>query len=178
MHIVLGLLGTVVTILILLNRLQQNGLDVGWLNPFAWHRRRQWRKRVTGNPIYAIEQPLDAAALLVLTVAKRDGDLASAEKDELLDIYQREFRMSGREAAALLTSSAHLLGDGDAFIHNVEKVLAPSKEAFTDEQVASTLALMEQVAEVGGPASALQRELIEEVRAILAKGKRPEGAWA
>ena len=189
MHIVLGVLGAVVTILILLNRLQENGLDVGWLDPFAWRRRREWRRRYTGNPIYAIEQPLDAAALLMLSVAKRDGDLASAEKDlpglskpmersKLLELYRDEFRMSEREAAALLASSAHLLGAGDAFTFNLEKVLAPSKEAFSDEQVTSTLALMERIAEVGGAPSALQRELIEDVRSVLAKGESPEGTWA
>lgn len=178
MHIVLGVLGAVVTILILLNRLQENGLDVGWLDPFAWRRRREWRRRYTGNPIYAIEQPLDAAALLMLTVAKRDGDLASAEKDKLLELYRDEFRMSEREAAALLASSAHLLDAGDAFTFNLEKVLAPSKEAFSDEQVTSTLALMERIAEVGGAPSALQRELIEDVRSVLAKGESPEGTWA
>lgn len=41
MHIVLAVLGSLVTILILLNRLKGLGIDFGWLNPFTWHRRRQ-----------------------------------------------------------------------------------------------------------------------------------------
>jgi len=35
MHIILGVLGAIVTILVLLNRLADAGIDVGWLNPFA-----------------------------------------------------------------------------------------------------------------------------------------------
>ena len=178
MHIVLAVLGAVVTLLILLNRLQENGIDIGRLNPFAWRRRRAWRKRYAGNPIYAIEQPVDAAALLMVTVAKRDGDLTNDEKGTLLELFRTEFHLSEREAAALLASSAHLLGQGDAFIFNLEKVLAPSKDAFSDEQIASTLSLLEQVAEVGGGASALQRELIEDVRALLAKDRKPDRTWA
>lgn len=41
MHIVLGLLGTLVTILWLLYRLAEMGIDLGGLNPWAWRRRRQ-----------------------------------------------------------------------------------------------------------------------------------------
>ena len=35
MHVILGILGVFVTILILMNRLQQGGIDIGWLNPFS-----------------------------------------------------------------------------------------------------------------------------------------------
>ena len=36
MHIILGVLGAVITILILLNRLAEAGIDLGGLNPFLW----------------------------------------------------------------------------------------------------------------------------------------------
>jgi len=49
MHFILGLLGTIVTILILLNRLADAGIDLGGLNPFLWHRRRKWRKMSGGK---------------------------------------------------------------------------------------------------------------------------------
>lgn len=44
MHIILSVLGAVITILILFNRLNANGIDIDWLNPFAWKRRRDWAK--------------------------------------------------------------------------------------------------------------------------------------
>ena len=55
MHIILGMLGTIVTILILLNRLAEAGIDIGGLNPFLWNRRRKWKKMYQGNPVFKIE---------------------------------------------------------------------------------------------------------------------------
>ena len=40
MHIILGALGSIVTILYMLDRL---GIDIGGLNPFYWYRRRAFR---------------------------------------------------------------------------------------------------------------------------------------
>jgi hypothetical protein len=40
MHIIMGILGSIITILVLTNQLSRLGIDVGKLNPFAWH--RQW----------------------------------------------------------------------------------------------------------------------------------------
>ena len=59
MHI-LGLLTLIVSILYLLDR---TGIDIGWLNPFHWHRRRAWSKQYHGDPIYSVEDPLHIAAL-------------------------------------------------------------------------------------------------------------------
>jgi hypothetical protein len=39
MHVILGLLGAVITILILLKRLSDAGFDPASLNPFLWYRR-------------------------------------------------------------------------------------------------------------------------------------------
>ncbi len=53
MHVIIGVLGSIITILILLNRLAEAGIDLGGLNPFLWKRRRQWKQKnmVTVNLI-------------------------------------------------------------------------------------------------------------------------------
>jgi len=43
MHIIIAFLGTIVTILVLLDRLAQAGISLGGLNPFLWRRRRKWK---------------------------------------------------------------------------------------------------------------------------------------
>lgn len=75
MHIILGILGVVVTILVLLNRLQEGGIDIGWLNPFSWHRRRKFRQQYQLSAAYTLDNPMDVAALFMLAIAKADGDL-------------------------------------------------------------------------------------------------------
>ena len=45
MPYLLGFLGLLVTVLILLSRLADAGIDLGGLNPFLWRRRRAWRQK-------------------------------------------------------------------------------------------------------------------------------------
>ncbi len=110
MHILIGLLSSLVTILWLLDRL---GIDLGGLNPWAWRRRRNWRKQYTANPVFAIESPMQATALLVVATAKADGDLSSEEKQAIQAMFEATFQLSPKEASGLFVASSHLLGTGE-----------------------------------------------------------------
>ena len=112
MHLIIAALGSIVTILWLLHRLAEMGIDLGGLNPWAWRRRRKWRNAYEANPIYAIESPMEATALLIAATAKADGDMSLDEKKAILAMFENDFHLSDRDAAALLTSSTHLLGTG------------------------------------------------------------------
>ncbi|MEL7185312.1 MAG: TerB family tellurite resistance protein, partial [Pseudomonadota bacterium] len=85
MHVVIALLGSIVTILYLLDRL---GVDIGWLNPFHWMHRRRWSKKFDGDPIYAVEEPMHVAALLVIGIARLDGDISAEQKQSAKDQFE------------------------------------------------------------------------------------------
>lgn len=161
MHIILGVLSLVVTILVLLNRLQQGGIDIGWLNPFSWHRRRQFRKAYQQSAAYSLDNPMDVAALFVVAVAKSDGDMSREQKQCILDLFKSEFKRSQSQSEEQLRASAHILGRGDEVYDTPEKVLHRSKNSFTREQVKSALFMMQQVATVEGPPSAKQTQLMK-----------------
>ncbi len=148
MHIILGLLGTIVTILILFKRLSDAGIDIGWLNPFAWRRRRAWRNKYEGNPIFSMSEPLEVAALLATTTAKIDGDLSLQEKTILLELFQSEFHKTEKEASDLLMSSIYLFGDGQDAISKPEKILRHSLESFTHEKARSVMSLLAAIANI------------------------------
>ena len=42
MHVILGILTALITVLYLLDRM---GIDLGGMNPFYWRRRRAWAKK-------------------------------------------------------------------------------------------------------------------------------------
>ena len=178
MHIVLAILGSVVTILILLNRLAEAGIDLGGLNPFLWQRRRKWRKAFEGNPIYRIDSPMDATALLMAATAKIDGDISSEQKRKILSLFVDEFKLSRRDAAGLLIASTYLLGDGRELRDNLEKVLKRSLDHFTQEQAQSAVALLQQVAEAEGAASELQNEIVDRASAVFREKFEPKGKWS
>lgn len=170
MHIVLGALGSVVTVLWLLHRLAEMGIDLGGLNPWLWRRRRKWRKKYETNPIFTLDRPLDVAGLLIAATAKVDGDISSEEKKAISSIFESEFHMSKRDAAGMLISSTYLFGKGDEVREKLDAIMAPSLTSFTREQAKSTIGLMRRVAELDGAVSENQTSLINEASSIFQRG--------
>ena len=166
MAYLLGLLGLIVTGLVLLSRLADAGIDLGGLNPFLLRRRRAWRRQFEANPLFSLDDPMDVAAVLAVGVAKAGGDMSAEQKHALLDAFQRTFGLDQRSAENLLASSAHLVADGQVLTDQVHDVIARSKERFTDDQIASTLSLLEAIAAVEG-ATGRQRKLIARIEDVL-----------
>jgi len=129
----------------LFKRLSDAGIDIGWLNPFSWHRRRAWRKKYEGSPVFALGDPLEVAAMLATTVAKIDGDISKEEKAILLSLFQSEFGKSEKEASDLLMSSIYIFGDGQEAIGKPEKVMKRSLEKFSEDQARSVMTLLTAV---------------------------------
>jgi hypothetical protein len=177
MHILLGLLGIIVTILILLNRLAEAGIDIGGLNPFLWNRRRKWKKEYEGNPVFQINNPMDATAILMVAAAKADGDLAKEDKTHLLQTFEKEFNLSKKDAAGLLISSSHLLGDGTEVRGNVKKFLEQSKPKFSQHQIGAAIELIGNAAGEPGQRHPNAEELLSNVRSALQTSPEGSGSW-
>ncbi len=164
---VLAFLGVVVTLLILVMRLQESGIDLGWLNPFSWHRRRKFRKEHDLNPAFKLDSPMDVAALFMIAVAKVDGELSKEQKARILSLFQSEFKLNTNEASALLRSSAHLLELTDEVFVKPNKVIERSFDKFGPEQVKSVCFLIDEVALVEGNDSSAQNTLINKIKKAL-----------
>jgi uncharacterized tellurite resistance protein B-like protein len=143
---ILGILGAIITILILLNRLANAGIDLGGLNPFLWQRRRNWKQKLEGNPIYQIDNSMDVVALYMVAVVKADGDITKEDKDVILKLFETDFHLSPKEASSLLVSSSHLLANGEEAQENVAKVFEQSLPTFTEVQIKSSQALIRKAA--------------------------------
>lgn len=177
MHILLGLLGTLITVLILLNRLADAGIDLGGLNPFLWQRRRKWRQQYEGNPLYKIDSPMDATAILTVAAVKADGDMTREDKQMLLELFEKEFKLSRKDAAGLLISSTHLIGDGTELRSNIDKFLKPSLETFTPAQASAALTMIGQVSGNPGQRHPNAEQLFNDVAAALEAVMQSGGKW-
>jgi hypothetical protein len=176
-HIILGLLGAIVTILILFNRLSDAGITLSSFNPFLWNRRRQWKKQYQGNPIFNLQEPKDLTAMLMVGLAKMEGDMSKEQKDAITSQFQQEFHMSNNEAMELLTSSVHLHGRGDEIKSQVDKVIQPSINKFTSEQAESALNLLNQVSKLEGDPSESQTNLINTFKSICKSNVPKDTTW-
>lgn len=177
MHILLSFLGVVATLLFVLHRLAQIGVSLGGLNPFWWRRRRAWRRKYETNPVFSLEDPKEIAALLVVGVAKIDGDMSREAKRALLAEFESTFGVDEGEAGELAASSAYLLGDVEVLRNQLDGVLGNVEGRLTPDQTESLLVMMERVASVDGVPTRQQRQLIDGVRGRLALAPAPQGTW-
>jgi uncharacterized tellurite resistance protein B-like protein len=177
MHVLLAFLGAIVTALVLLYRLADVGIDLGGLNPFAWRRRRTWRQKFDANPIFGLRDPREIAAVLLVGVAKIDGDLSVEEKRAVLAEFEGRFSMSPTAASQLLGSTVFLLGDLHVASAELDTLLAKYKEHLDDAQIESLFAMIERVAAEGGGPTGRQREMMDAISAGLRPAPLPAGTW-
>jgi len=177
MHFILAFLGAIVTILILINRLTEAGIDLTWLNPFTWRRRRAWRKKYQGNPIFKLSEPLEVAALLATSVAKIDGEISKQEKETLLALFQSEFGRNEKEASDLLMSSVFLFGNGDDALSKPERIMEESLEKFTEAQARSVANLLKAISEIDSVNADEKNKFVDKVVATFDKHFKGDGTW-
>jgi len=177
MHIILGALTTLASLLWVLHRLAEMGIDLAGLNPFLWQRRRRFRKKMDGNPIYAVDSPMEATALLLAGIARADGDMSREEKNVILKIFHEEFGLAKTDAAGLLISSTYLLGRGEEFRDHLSKILKPSSESFSESQAKSAVELMNQVAQLSDHSAELKASLCDEARGALMPEVHNPSGW-
>jgi len=178
MHIILGLLGTIVTILVLLSRLADAGISLGGLNPFLWKRRRNWEKKYNTNPVFAIESPMEASALLLTAAAKIDGDMSKEQKQFLLTVFENDFHQTEKEAAGLLSASTYLLGDGQSVKNSLPEILKPSLPNFSQSQASSTVTLLNRLGQLDENRSIVRAEFIDKAESELLEPFKTQGPWA
>lgn len=174
MHIILGLLTSLVTIFFLLDRL---GVDIGGLNPFHWARRRAWAKKYQGDPIYSVEKPVDVAACLMIGVARLSGDLTVEQKQLILTIFEEKFSLSAQEASELFVAASHLLGSPQLLDTQMRQLADRRKGLFSAEQAGSLIEMIEQTAAPGLQRSDSQEEVLAHIRTALVEPEKADGEW-
>ena len=163
MHIVLAVLGAIVTILVLLRRLDDAGINLRNLNPFWYFRRRKWQKQYNADPGFCIDSPMEATAGLMYVAAKCSGDISKDQKACILSLFQSEFHLNERQATDLLASCSFLIPDEDKVKNNLSSFLAPSQEKFTDQQSQSAIELLDKVIACEKMIASKQQEFVDDV---------------
>lgn len=161
MHIVIGLLGGVAGLFYVMTTWQTSGT----IDPFNPRRLRGKNKLVT-QPLYSLKRPIDAAAVLILGIAKCEGEISQEQKKSTLSLFKNEFNMSHEDAQNLFNSSAFLLKDDVSIVTYVDKILKLSQSAFTQAQIHSLLSLMSLVSEIDSAMSEEQEQMIQSTQNI------------
>jgi uncharacterized tellurite resistance protein B-like protein len=178
MHIVIAAITALAGLLWAINSLMRSGFSLSALDPFAAYRRWQWRRQYGMKPIYRLDRPMDVAAVLLLGIAKADGDITSDQKRELQSIFQTEFEISRDEAADLLLASSHLIRDEIYIVDHLDKILERSAPKFEPQNVSTLLRHMRRLAAMDGSINAEQAKLIDATERYFSSKQQPAGKWA
>ena len=94
------------------------------------------------DQIYSVEDPIHVAALLIIGVAKLEGDLTAGQKKVAQEQFETEFSLDSREAAQLSGSAAHLLAAPQLIDTQLEKLAARNRDSFSREQADSMIQIL------------------------------------
>jgi tellurite resistance protein len=162
-----------------LSALQRSGFDLNSLNPFLAWRRWQWRQSYGNKPLYKLDRPIDVGAVLVLGIAKADGEITSEQKKALLGLFQSEFDLSRDAAAELLLASSHLIRDELYLVDRLDKILEPSAKRFERDTADSLLDMMRRIAALDGSINSEQQKLLDATeRYFAARFQQAQRRWA
>jgi len=181
MHILLALLGSIITILFYLSLMSRSGINfrwLSWLDPFAWKRRRQWRQTLNADPAFGLKAPMESTACLMFVAAKYSGEISREQKETIIRLYQSEFNLTETKARELLASCSFLIPDEQKIFDRLESFMAPSLEKFDETQKQSAIELIREVIECEGTPHEKQREFSDKVKKLLSPPERSaESKW-
>ena len=146
MHILIGLITAVAGLIWALHSLQNAGVNLNAFNPFTWMRRRKWEKQLGIKPMHALTSSMDAAALLVVAMAKEHGDITRESKLEILSLFETEFGIKRSKSIEMYSSSVYMLQGALNMADEVRHILKPSKKGFGKNQVTKLLDMLNKVA--------------------------------
>lgn len=177
MHIVIGIITALAGLIWALVSLQRAGFNLSSLDPFAWYRRTQWKKKYGAKPLYNLATPLEVAAVLLLGVAKCEGEISSEQKKTLLAMFEGELHQSADEAADLLLASAHMIRNEVYLVDNLPKILEKSADAFSEAHLRMLLTLMRKISQLEGAANQEQEKLIAATEQYFAARSAKKKTW-
>ena len=146
MHILIGLITAVAGLIWAMHSLQNSGVNLNAFNPFTWMRRRKWEKQLGIKPMHALTSSMDAAALLVVAVAKEHGDITRESKLEILSLFEKEFGVKRNRSIEMYSSSVYMLQGALNMADEVRHILKPSKKDFGKNQVTKLLDMLNKTA--------------------------------
>ncbi|RRD57839.1 phenylacetic acid degradation protein [Comamonadaceae bacterium OH2545_COT-014] len=176
MGLLMQIIGLLMGLIFVAEGLKRLGIDVGWLNPLTFFRRRAWKKKITQPPLYALEHPVDVVGVLALAVAQagqaQPGAALpheSARASAAQALLRQHLSLDEKAAQDLWLASAHLLRAHPLTPREVPAVLTRSAARFTPYHQDTLRTVLHAVAHAQPPVTAEQQALLDAVAAFFAR---------
>ncbi|MFP4002964.1 MAG: TerB family tellurite resistance protein [Alphaproteobacteria bacterium] len=178
MHILIAILGAAAAALFFIYRIYlavQAGREVADRigDPRRFARRFRWARKVRGNPLETLEDPREAATVLMLAVARTEGELTDAARDTIRAQMRRYFGMSGEAAEAMLRQLAWMTREMTDITPRMRHLAALLRRHCTAAEREDVAAMLDEVAQASGGPTPMRRQIIQRYRQILREQEDP-----
>ncbi len=171
MHIVLailGILGAIAAWRWRVNEAARGAEEVMDLAKTAANlpRRLRFARKAGKNGLSLVEDPRDAATIMLIEMARADGDMTQEHRHLIQHLLQAELGFATEEAEETIVNAAWILRDvppPDVVIGKMTNLLVKNGSV-GDKELMQLDQMLTQVGEVGGPLSARQAELVSAYR--------------
>jgi uncharacterized tellurite resistance protein B-like protein len=177
MPVIIGIITALASLFWALSAMRNAGIHLSDLNPFVAMRRWRWRREYGAKPIFKLEKPMDAAAVLLVAIAKADGAISTQQKQLLLQQFESTFEINSNTASQLLTGTLHILRDELSIVGNIDKVLQRSSNRFEPQQAQQLIAMMHRVAAFDTAVNHEQQQILDQTEAFFHKLHSPQPKW-
>lgn len=163
MHIIIGGLIALGTIFWAITRIMDGAGDIKMAS-----RRYAWQKKYDEKLVDILTDPRQSAAILMVQIAKYDGDLTAHQNQAILQEIKTQFQATHDQAEEFLAFARMALGQVVDVTNIMGKVLRPLKENYSPELKQELLKMLTVIGETENQKLILQQEsLINQVNRSL-----------
>lgn len=127
----------------------------------------KWSKKVGQRMIESLDDPREAAAVLLYQIAAYDGAVTDRQRQVIVAEMKRAFSADDETAEGLFSFARAATGQINDAANSLKKILKPVEAACTPEERRQLIDMMLKAAEIEGPVTDVQNRLIAEAKRVL-----------
>lgn len=133
----------------------------------GFFRGAKWSRKVDKRLIESLDDPREAAAILLYQIAAYDGAVTDRQRGAIVAEMRAAFGADEETAEGLFAFARMALGEINDAANSVKKIVRPIVDACTEDERRQMIDMMLKAAEIEGPVSDVQNRLIAETRRAL-----------
>lgn len=133
----------------------------------GFFRGAKWSRKVSQRLIESLDDPREAAAILLYQIAQYDGAVTDRQRAGIVSDMRDAFGADAETAEGLFAFARMAVGEINDAANSVKKIARPILDACTEEERRRLIDMMLKAAEIEGPVSDVQNRLIAETRHAL-----------
>ena len=130
-------------------------------------RNARWSRKIDARLIESLQDPREAAAILLFQIAAYDGAVTERRRSAMVGEMRCAFSVDAEDAEGLFAFARMAAGQINDAGNSLRKIARPILSACNEAEKRDLVDMLLRIAEVEGPVSDVQHRLVAEARRVL-----------